>query len=460
MDEKREFLGVEPIGRLMTRLAIPTVLAQVVNLLYNIVDRIYIGRYDSTGIALTGVGVCLSVIMMISAFSSLVGFGGAPRASIFMGRKDYDSAEKTLGNCFALLVLIGLVLTGVLYFYARPILLRFGASSDTIVPAMEYLSVYVIGTVFVQIALGMNSFISAQGFTKVSMYSTLIGAGVNIVLDPILIFVFDLGVRGAALATILSQAVSAAWILFFLSGKKTTIKLQFKNMRLQAGVILPCLALGVSPFIMTFTESVLAVCFNTSLLRYGGDIAVGSMTVVSTLMQFCLMPLQGLTQGAQPITSYNFGARNAERVKQSFVLLLKACMVYSLALWLALQLFPGVFVRLFNNGNPALIEYATRMMRVYCGMLFVMGAQIACQQTLIAVGNAKTSVFLACLRKLILLIPLIYILPVFFEDNAAKAVAVFVAEPVADTLAVTATVILFVRYFKKVLAQLRAPEQT
>lgn len=446
MEQQKNFLAIEPVGRLFRRLALPAVVAQLVNLLYNMVDRIYIGHYDPTGLALTGVGVCMPVIMTVSAFACLVGMGGSPRASILMGKQDNAGAEKTLGNCFSLLIIISLVLTAALQLWGRPLLLAFGASSNTIEAAIDYLGIYSLGTLAVQISLGMNAFISAQGFTKISMLSVMIGAIINIALDPVFIFGFDMGVKGAAVATVIAQTVSAVWIMAFLLGNKTILRLKPAHMRLQASVIMPCLALGVSPFIMQFTESVLGICFNTSLLKYGGDVAVGSMTVLSTLMQFCLMPMTGFTQGAQPITSYNYGAGNSGRVKASFSVLLKSCIAYSVVIWAVVMILPEAFIRLFNNGNPELIAYASGALRVYAALLFLMGIQIACQQTFIAIGNAKTSFFLACLRKIILLIPLIYILPLFFTD---KAFAVFLAEPVADFIAVATTVILFRKQFKE-----------
>lgn len=454
MDQDKEFLGKAPVGRLLAKLAIPAVVAQLVNLLYNMVDRIYIGRYDATGLALTGVGVCLPVIMMISAFACLVGMGGAPQASIFMGKREYEKAEKTMGNCFSLLLILSAALTVGLSLFAQPILLTFGASQSTIGPAMEYMNLYVLGTVFVQISLGMNAFISAQGFTTVSMLSVLIGAVLNIILDPIFIFVLHMGVRGAALATVLSQAVSALWILRFLLGKKTVLRIQKKHLRIQWSYIGPCLALGVSPFIMQITESALNVCFNTSLLKYGGDIAVGAMTVLATVMQFCMLPLQGLSQGAQPITSYNYGARQPERVKKSFQLLLLSSAAYTVALWGCVMLFPEFFVRLFNQGNAALIDYACWAARIYFAVMCLMGVQLACQQTLISIGNAKTSLFLAVLRKIILLIPLIYILPAIFQR---QDMAVFLAEPIADFIAITTTVALFRVEFRKAMASISGP---
>ncbi len=454
MNQKSVDLGSGKVSRLLFSLALPTITSQIVNMLYNLVDRIYIGHMkpvDTVGaLALTGVGVCLPIIMIISAFAALVGMGGAPRASIQEGRGDPEGSQRIMGNSFTLLVITAVVLTVVFQNFAEPLLLTFGASGNTIGYALDYLKIYTMGTLFVQVTLGMNAYITAQGFTTVSMKTVLIGAGLNTLLDPIFIFGFGLGVRGAALATILSQAVSAAWVLRFLTGPKTKWRLRREDLRPRPKVFLPCLALGLSPFIMQSTESLIAVCFNSSLLKYGGDLAVGAMTVLTSMMQFAMMPLQGLTQGCQPIISYNFGARNARRVKDAFVCLLKSCVVYSAVLWAAVQLFPRVFVQIFNN-TPELVDYAAWALRIYMGTTCLFGVQIACQQTFVALGNAKTSLFLAVLRKIILLIPLIYILPNFFAD---KTFAVFLAEPAADFLAVTATASMFAIQFKRSMAEL------
>ena len=447
-------LGSGKVSRLLLSLALPTITSQIVNMLYNLVDRVYIGHMrpvDTVGsLALTGVGVCLPVIMVISAFAALVGMGGAPRASIQEGRGDLAGSEKIMGNSFTLLVITAALLTLVFQTFAEPLLLTFGASENTIGYAMDYMRVYALGTLFVQVTLGMNAYITAQGFTTVSMKTVLIGAGLNTLLDPVFIFGLGLGVRGAALATILSQAVSAVWVLRFLTGEKSKWRLRRKNLRPEPRVFLPCLALGLSPFIMQSTESLIAVCFNSSLLKYGGDLAVGAMTVLTSMMQFAMMPLQGLSQGAQPIISYNFGARNPQRVRDAFSCLLKSCVLYSTALWALVQLFPRVFVQIFNN-NPALVDYAAWALRVYMGTTCLFGIQIACQQTFVALGNAKTSLFLAVLRKIILLIPLIYILPNFFAN---KTFAVFLAEPVADFLAVSSTAAMFAVQFRRSMAEL------
>ena len=457
MNKKTVDLGSGSVGKLLFSLSLPTITSQIVNMLYNLVDRIYIGHMapaETVGkLALTGVGVCLPIILVISAFASLAAMGGAPRASIAEGRGESAAAEKIMGNGFTLLLLTSLVLTAVFQLFAQPLLLTFGASENTVGYALDYLRIYTLGTGFVQMTLGMNAYITAQGFTTVSMKTTLIGAGLNIILDPVFIFRLDMGVRGAALATILSQAVSAAWVLRFLTGSKTRWRLRRENLRPVPAVFLPCVALGLAPFIMQSTESLIAVCFNSSLLEYGGDVAVGAMTVLTSVMQFAMMPLQGLSQGAQPIVSYNFGARKAERVRAAFRCLLVSCLVYSLVFWAVVQLFPAAFIRLFNS-ETELVSYAAWALRIYMGATGIFGIQIACQQTFIALGNAKTSLFLAVLRKIILLIPLIYILPNFFAD---KALAVFLAEPIADFLAVATTATMFFFQFRRAMAELEQP---
>ena len=432
-------------------MAIPAITAQIVNVLYNVVDRIYIGHIPKTGqLSLTGLGVCMPLIMLVSAFAALAGMGGAPRASIMLGRGDKDEAEKILGNCASLLFLVAVTLTLLMLFFAEPFLLTFGASENTIGYAMDYMQIYMFGTVFVQMSLGLNAFITAQGFAKIRMKTTLIGAVTNIILDPIFIFLLGMGVRGAALATVLSQLLSAAWVLRFLTGKQTILKLQKIKLRLQAKTILPCVLLGLSPFVMQSTESILNICFNSSLLKYGGDTAVGAMTILSSVMQFSILPLSGLCQGAQPITGYNFGARKADRVRESFGILLKSSVIYTTALWLIVMLFPRQVAMLFA-GDGAFLDYTAWALRIYMALSLLMGVQLACQQTFIAIGNAKTSLFLAIYRKIILLIPLIYILPRFFEK---KDMAVFLAEPVADFVAVTTTAILFAWQFQKAMKQL------
>ena len=452
MNQDKDFLGREPIGRLLLKLAFPTVAAQVINMLYNIVDRIYIGHISDIGaMALTGVGVCMPLIMIVSAFAALVAYGGAPRASIFMGRKDTDSAEKTLGNCFIVQIAISIVLTAALLIWNRDFLMAFGASENTIEYSVRYMNVYAIGTLFVQLTLGMNAFITAQGFAKTGMLSVLIGAVANIILDPIFIFGFNMDVQGAALATIIYQALSCAWVLAFLFGKRTMLKIKRKNLFLEAKIILPCLALGLSVFIMQASESVISVCFNSSLLRYGGDIAVGAMTILTSVMQFAMLPLQGLGQGAQPIISYNYGARNVGRVKAAFRLLLKTSVLYAVALWGLVMIFPQLFAAMFTS-DAELMEFTKTALRIYMASMFLFGIQMACQMTFNSLGRAKESIIVAVMRKFILLIPLIYIMPAVWSSN--QTMAVYLAEPIADALAVTFTAVLFAFQFKKALGKI------
>lgn len=456
MNEEKGFLGTEPVGKLLWKLALPTVAAQIINMLYNIVDRIYIGHIPEIGaMALTGVGVCMPLIMIVTAFAAFAGYGGAPRASIFMGKEDYDSAEKTLGNAFVLQVIISAVLTAILLIWNRDFLMAFGASENTIEYAVSYMNIYSIGTIFVQMTLGMNAFITAQGFAKTGMLSVLIGAIANIILDPIFIFGFDMGVRGAALATILSQAMSCIWVLVFLFGKKTHLRLRAHQMRLKAKLLFPMMALGLSVFIMQASESVISICFNSSLLKYGGDIAVGAMTILTSVMQFAMLPLQGLGQGAQPIISYNYGARNPERVRAAFRLLLKASLVYSTLLWLCIMVFPQGFAAMFTS-EPQLLEFTRTALRIYMACLLLFGIQISCQMTFTSLGNAKASILVAVMRKFILLIPLIYVLPLIFTAN--QTTAVYMAEPIADFMAVTFTAILFAFQFKKAMTQISEPK--
>ena len=448
MNDNKEMLGTAPIGKLLFKLAVPTVVAQLINMLYNIVDRIYIGHMPGDGsLALTGVGVCMPIIMIISAFASMISSGGAPKASIYMGSGDNRSAERIMGGCFSLQLIISAVLTGVLLLWNEDLLLLFGASGNTIGYATDYMNIYAIGTVFVQLTLGMGAFITAQGFTKVSMVTVLIGAISNIILDPIFIFALDMGVKGAPLATILSQAISCVWVLSFLTGKKSYLKLRKQDMKIDGKLVFPCLALGLSTFIMQSSESVISVCFNSSLLKYGGDIAVGAMTILTSVMQFAMLPMQGIAQGAQPISSYNYGAKNADRVKKTFRLLLLACLVYSFAVWGAIMLLPEAFAGIFTP-DVAMIAFTAKALRIYCGVLCIFGIQIACQMTFVSTGNASCSIIVAIVRKFVLLLPLIYLMPRLVAD---QAMGVYTAEPVADLIAVTFTSILFAVQFRKAI---------
>ena len=453
MTDNKEMLGTAPVGKLLFRLALPTVVAQLINMLYNIVDRIYIGHMPEVGdLALTGVGVCMPIIMIVSAFAALVSSGGAPRASIFMGKRDMESAEKTLGGCFGLQIVIAVTLTSVLSLWNRDLLLAFGASNNTIEYAVDYMSVYAIGTVFVQLTLGMNAFITAQGFTKISMISVIVGAVSNIILDPILIYGLEMGVRGAALATIISQALSCFWIITFLCGKRSILKLKPKYFIPSPKIVLPSIALGTASFIMQASESVISVCFNSSLLEYGEDIAVGAMTILTSVMQFAMLPAQGIAQGAQPILSYNFGAKNADRVRRTYKILLKICLIYSITIWSAVMLFPRAFVSIFTP-EAALIAFASKALRIYFGGMVLFGIQIACQMTFVSLGNATSSVIVAVVRKFVLLLPLIYLMPHLISD---PTMGVYMAEPIADVSAVTFTAILFIFQFKKALKKIES----
>ena len=452
MNNGKEFLGTEPVKKLLFRLALPTVAAQIINMLYNVVDRIFIGHIEGYGnLALTGVGICMPIIMIVSAFAALVASGGAPRASIFLGKGDKEKAERTLGACFTLQIVISVILTAVLLIWSRDFLLAFGASNNTIKYAEEYMKIYAIGTLFVQLTLGMNAFVTAQGFTKISMLSVAIGAIANIILDPVFIYALDMGVKGAALATVISQFFSCIWLLLFLFGRKATLRLRVKNFKPLPSLVLPCIALGSATFIMQASESVITVCFNSSLLKYGGDIAVGAMTILASVMQFAMLPMQGFAQGAQPILSYNYGARNPDRIKSTFKLLLAVCLAYSVTLWLSIMIFPRAFAAMFTS-DMALLNYTEGVIRIYFGGLIIFGIQIACQMAFVSFGNAPSSILVAVVRKFVLLLPLIYIIPAMVEN---KALGVYMAEPIADVIAVTFTAVLFVFQFRRAIRKIK-----
>lgn len=440
-------LGKGNIGKLLFKLAAPAIIAQIVNVLYNIVDRIFIGRMPNGELAMAGVGVAFPIIMIISAFSALIGMGGAPLAAIKMGENNKSDAEKIMGNSFSMLVILSIILTIVFLIFKEPILWKFGASTRTITFAKDYLTIYLLGTLFVLIALGMNPFINTQGFAKTGMITVMIGALINIILDPIFIFVLNLGVKGAVIATVTSQCISAIWVLFFLFGKKSTIKIRKKYLVPNKKVIFSIMALGVSPFIMQATESLVLISMNSKLQIYGGDLAVGAMTIMSSIMQILFLPLMGLTQGAQPIISYNFGAKKIERVKKTFKLLIISCISYTVIMWGSLMLFPKIFVSIFNN-KPELVTITSWSIKIYFAGIGIFGAQIACQQTFLALGQAKYSLILALLRKIILLIPLIFILPFFMKDNLF---AVLLAEPIADVVASLVTIMCFSLFYKRTL---------
>ena len=452
----KQDMGTGSVKKLMVKMAVPALVGQIVNLLYNIVDRIYIGHIPEIGgLALTGVGLFTPILMLITASAMLAGAGGAPRAAIAMGQGDKDRAEKILGNCFTVLMILAVLLTTLFYFTAPTLLRLFGASDATLPYGVEYARIYILGSVFVLIVMGMNTFITTQGFAQFSMMTTVIGAGINIILDPIFIFVLDMGVTGAALATVISQAVGAAWILRFLTGKKTILKLQPKNMKLIPSVILPCLGLGISTFVMVSTESILSVSFTSSLARYGGDVAVGAMTVLTSINQLITMPLSGVCQGGQPLISYNYGAKKFDRVKEAFFCQFVVCVAYTTVFWLLIMLMPNVFAGIFTS-DAALVDYTAWALRIFLACGFSVGFQLSCQQAFMALGQAKISLFMALLRKVFLLIPLIFILPNFFAD---KAFAVFFAEPVSDIIAAAVTTFMFFRFFIKMLKEGKAAQQ-
>ena len=426
------------------------------NLLYNIVDRIYIGHLPEIGAdALTGVGLFSPILMLITAFAMMVGSGGAPRAAIAMGQGDKERAEKIMGNSVTMLMIMAVGLTGVFYFAAPTLLRWFGASDATLPYAVEYGRIYILGSVFVLTVMGMNVFITTQGFAQISMLTTVIGAVINIVLDPILMFGLKLGVKGAAIATVISQAVSAIWILRFLTGKKTILRLKKENLKLVPKIILPCLGLGVSTFVMLSTESILSISFTSSLAKFGGDVAVGAMTVLTSINQLITMPLSGVCQGGQPLISYNYGARKYDRVKEAFFCQFGVCVAYTTCFWLLLMFFPNVFAGIFTS-DAALVDYTAWALRIFLACGFSVGFQLSCQQAFMALGQAKISLVMALLRKVILLIPLIFLLPNFFVD---KAFAVFLAEPVADIIAAGVTTFMFFRFFLKMLKEGKAAQQ-
>ncbi len=442
-------LGTAPIGKLMFKLSLPTVVAQLVNLLYNVVDRVFIGHMEGIGAdALTGVGLCLPLILIVNAFALLGAAGGAPRAAIALGQGNKAGAEKIMGNCFSLLLIFAVLLTGAYLAFAEPLLWMFGASENTIGFAMDYIRIYALGNLFQLTVLGLNSFLTTQGFSNFAMITTVIGALLNLILDPILIYLCGMGVQGAALATILSQTVSALWVLWFLTkGKKTELRLRLCHMKLEGKVFGPCLALGASGFVMLFTEAVLNICFNSSLSRYGGDLAVGSMTIISSCSNLALLPTSGICQGCQPITSFNFGAGNHYRVKKCVFSQIAICGGYTTVFWAVCMLAPQLFAGIFTS-DPELIAYTTWTMRVYMAGILAMGFQSSCQQSFMAMGQSIVSLLLACLRKLVLLIPLIYILPAIFDN---KVQAVFMAEPFSDIIAAAVTVTVFLTQFNKIL---------
>lgn len=440
-------LANEKISSLLLSLAIPSILAQLATLIYNMVDRIYIGRLANGSLSIAGVGLCGSIITIIMAFTNLFGRGGAPLASIRLGEGNQKQAEKILGNCFCLLIVSSIIITVILNLFGAQILTLFGASKNTLPYAMRYLRIYSLGTVFVQLTVGMNYFINTQGYAKFGMMTLLIGGILNIILDPVFIFMLDMGVAGAALATIISQFVSCLWVLKFLFGKKTTIKIKKENLVLDFKIVKRVFELGFSPFFMSSTEGILQMSFNRQLLFFGGDMAVSAMTIMLSLNQMLSLPMEGIAQGAQPITSFNFGAKNFQRVKDTIRLAIQISLAFSIIAVTIMELFPRLFVNLFAT-DPQLIELASWMLRIYVFGFIIMGANSTFQQTYTSLGFGTRSFFFAFYRKIILLIPLIYILPLFIENGV---LAVMLAEPISDILTTLTNGFFFRKFIKKEL---------
>ena len=444
-------LATKPLGRLLLRFAIPSIFAQIVNLLYNIVDRIFVGRIPEIGpLALAGLGVAFPIILIISSFSFLAGMGGAPLASIAMGRGDNAKAERILGSACVFLLAMSVVLTVLCFWAMRPMLLMFGASEQTIGYAVDYFSLYLLGTPAVQLSLGLNYYISCQGFAKTSMMTVLIGAALNIILDPIFIYGLDMGCKGAALATICSQAVSAVWIFAFFFGKRTILHFRRQYLRLDLKELVPVILLGLSPFFVQVTDCIVPLVMNAGMQQYGNDYYVGTMTVMFSIEQLLRLPADGLCQGAVPIMSYNYGAKKVDRMKKTFKLHLVISLIYSTLFWLFVQLFPATFAGIFSS-DPELVSFTAGALRIYCGAMFLFGIQLACQMTFVAIGYAVCSIIVAVVRKFVLLLPLIFIVPMFVSN---KTMGVYMAEPIADAIAVTFTAILFSIQFRKALRKL------
>lgn len=445
MDHQDNILDFMPVPKAFLKLAVPAVAAQLINILYNLVDKMFIGHIPEVGKqALAGVGVTTPVILAISAFAALVSMGGAPKASIFLGKGDTVQAEKVVGSCTWMLLLLSVLLTVLMLAFGRPVLLLFGASEDTISFAVSYMNIYCLGTVFTQLTLGLNAFITAQGKALISMKNVAIGAVTNIILDAVFINGFQMGVRGAALATVISQGVSATFVIRYLQSEKSTLKLERRQIRFDKEILLPCIFLGTSPALMQLTENLVAISFNTSLQKYGGDMAVASMSILNSVMQFVMLLLPGLVQGAQPLLSYNLGAGNIKRVKKTFRLLLVSCVAGSFLIWLLCMICPQAVAGIFTN-DTELIQYTEWSMRIYLAVMLIYGIQVACQYSFVALDQARTAIFLTIWRKIILLIPLIFILPLVWSDSVT---GVFLAEPIADTLAVCTTAPMFYRYYR------------
>ena len=448
MQDKEKKMATEAIGKLMISMAVPSIIAQIINILYSIVDRIYIGHIKGVGMeALTGVGVTFPIITLISAFSAFVGAGGAPLAAIWLGKGDRKRAEKILGNGVTLLVFFTVILMAFFYAFQKPLLYLFGASDATIGYAVSYISIYLAGTIFVELALGLNAFIISQGQSRTAMMAVLLGAASNIILDPIFIFALGMGVKGAAYATVISQALSALWTVGFLISRKSSLTIKWQAMKPDFPVIGNVMALGISPFIMRATESLISIVLNNGLQKYGGDIYVGSLTIMQSVMQMYSAPLGGFTQGVQPIISYNFGAGNFDRVKKLYRSMITVCFLFAAMATVLVMIFPGFFAGMFTN-DAQLIALVEKMMPIFmCGML-IFGLQQGIQPTFLALGQAKLSLFIAIFRKVILLVPLALVLPLKFG-----VMGIYYAEPVSDVLSAVTATVLFLLNIKKIVSK-------
>ncbi|GAA4653828.1 MATE family efflux transporter [Anaerocolumna aminovalerica] len=442
--EQNSNMGTEKISKLMLRLSLPTIIAQVINVLYNIVDRMYVGHIPEVGAnALTGLGVSAPLILIVSAFSMFVGGGGAPLAAIALGKNDKEEAEKILGTGTVILIILSIALTIGVFIFKEPLLYLFGASDVTFPYANEYTTIYLLGTLFVQFALGLNLFITCQGKTKIAMFSVLIGAITNIILDPILIYGFNMGVRGAAIATVFSQALSAAFVVAFLVSNKSIIRIRFKYLKLNAQYAIKTLSLGVSSFTMQVTESAILIVFNNGLLKYGGDIYVGTMTIMQSVMQLLTIPIQGLIQGTQPIVSYNYGAGKYDRLKETMKLSLKITVGATAGYYVLVFFFPHLFARIFTS-EADLLNLVAKILPIFMGGMWLFGVQMTSQMFFVGTGQAGKSLFIALLRKVILLIPMAIILPNFFG-----VMGVFYSEPIADLISASTSGFLLFYSLKK-----------
>lgn len=434
MEQKNDF-GKGSVSSNIMKMAIPMTLAQLVNVLYNVVDRMYLGHMDGdSSLALTGVGLTFPIITIISAFANLFGMGGAPLCSIARGQKDLDRAENIMGNSFTLLFGSGTILMTLGYLFRRPILYLFGASDVTYQYANDYICIYLAGTLFVMMGLGMNSFINSQGFSGTGMVTVMLGAVVNIILDPVLIFVCHMGVKGAALATVISQCLSAVWVLTFLTGKKAILRLRFGRMRLKAGLVKDISALGTSGFVMAVTNGLVQIACNATLQSYGGDLYVGIMTVINSVREILTMPVYGLTNGAQPVLGFNYGAKEFKRVKTGIVFMTASCIAYTMAAWAVTYFMPEPLIRLFNS-DAQLLAAGKAAMQIYFMGFFLMSLQFSGQAVFTALGKSKQAVFFSLLRKAVIVVPLTLLLP---RIGALGIDGVFWAEPVSNLIGGTA----------------------